>query len=213
MTQSVSRKYQIIVEILNAVTHGIAAIFSLIGMIFLLLKAIQNKDPIAITAFSIYGSSLIILFLNSTLYHSLSFTKYKDFFQRLDHSSIYLLIAGTYTPYLMLAISGRLGWIFLFLIWSLAIGGMLFEAFSLNKYPKLSIFFYLLLGWLALFIIYPLYQSIPLYGIIWLALGGVMYSIGTIFYRMKSIQWMHIIWHLFVIAGAAFMFVSIWHYI
>ncbi|PMB84148.1 hemolysin III [Dolosicoccus paucivorans] len=213
MNHSFNRRYHIIVEVLNATTHGIAAALSVVGMIFLILKAIKDNNTLAITAFSIYGVSLFILFLNSTLYHSFSFTQYKNFFQKLDHSSIYLLIAGTYTPYLMLAIGGRLGWTFLTLIWTLAIAGIIFEAVNLDKYPRLSTFFYLLLGWLALFIIYPLYQSVPLYGIVWLALGGIMYSVGTIFYRMKSIKWMHIIWHLFVIAGAAFMFVSIWHYI
>lgn len=213
MNHSFNRRYHIIVEVLNATTHGIAAALSVVGMIFLILKAIKDNNTLAITAFSIYGVSLFILFLNSTLYHSFSFTQYKNFFQKLDHSSIYLLIAGTYTPYLMLAIGGRLGWTFLTLIWTLAIAGIIFEAVTLDKYPRLSTFFYLLLGWLALFIIYPLYQSVPLYGIVWLALGGIMYSVGTIFYRMKSIKWMHIIWHLFVIAGAACMFVSIWHYI
>lgn len=208
-----SKTKAIVVEFLNAFTHGIGTVLSIIGLILLLMKGIHLSSPSAIIAYAIYGASLILLFLNSTLYHSFSFTKFKSFFQRLDHSAIYLLIAGTYTPYLIIAIGGRLGTIFLILVWGLAFTGIFFEVFQINKYPRLSTFMYLGLGWLGILIVYPLIQSIEMTGVALLALGGVVYSLGVIFYSMKSNKWMHIIWHLFVMAGAFFMYISVLFYV
>ena len=204
---------QILIEVLNASTHGMAAILSLFGTIFLILKGAELQSPLAIVSYAIYGTSLFLLFLNSTLYHSFSFTRYKSIFQKIDHSSIYLLIAGTYTPYLMLSIGGWLGYGFLAVVWTLALAGIIFEISMIGKMPKLSTYLYLGLGWLSLLILYPLAHSIELSGIGLLALGGITYSLGTIFYRMKHNKWMHIIWHLFVMGGAVFMFYSIWLYV
>ncbi|XJS11697.1 hemolysin III family protein [Aerococcaceae bacterium WGS1372] len=213
VNKTLSKTKEIVVEVLNALTHGIGTILSIFGLILLLMKGIDLSSPSAIVAYTIYGASLIVLFLNSTLYHSLSFTKFKSFFQRLDHSAIYLLIAGTYTPYLIVAIGGRLGLTFLVFVWGLAFVGIFFELFQINKYPRLSTFMYLGLGWLGIFIIYPLLQSIELIGVALLAIGGVVYSLGVIFYSMKSNKWMHIIWHLFVMAGAFFMYISVLLYV
>lgn len=206
-------KQNITIEVLNALTHGIAAVLSVVGLILLIMKGISQSSTIAITAYTIYGLSMIILFLNSTLYHSLSFTKFKDFFQKLDHGAIYLLIAGTYTPYLLIGIGGRLGLFFLILVWGLALVGIFFEMFWTNRFPKLSTFMYLGLGWLGVLIVYPLVKNIELTGVALLAIGGIAYSLGTIFYSMKSNKWMHIIWHLFVMAGAFFMYISILMYV
>lgn len=211
--EPVSKKKAILVEVLNAVTHGIGTILSIIGLILLIIKGIDLSSTQAVVAYVIYGASLILLFLNSTLYHSLSFTKFKDFFQRLDHGAIYLLIAGTYTPYLIIGIGGRLGIFFLVLVWGLALVGILFEFFFINKFPRLSTYMYLGLGWLGIGIIYPLIQNIDLTGILLLALGGMVYSLGVIFYSMKNNKWMHIIWHLFVMAGAFFMYISVLLYV
>ncbi|MBZ6526440.1 hemolysin III family protein [Aerococcaceae bacterium DSM 111021] len=211
--EPVSKKKAILVEVLNAVTHGIGTILSIIGLILLIIKGIDLSSTQAVVAYVIYGASLILLFLNSTLYHSLSFTKFKDFFQRLDHGAIYLLIAGTYTPYLIIGIGGRLGIFFLVLVWGLALVGILFELFFINKFPRLSTYMYLGLGWLGIGIIYPLIQNIDLTGILLLALGGMVYSLGVIFYSMKNNKWMHIIWHLFVMAGAFFMYISVLLYV
>lgn len=211
--EPVSKKKAILVEVLNAVTHGIGTILSIIGLILLIIKGIHLSSTQAVVAYVIYGASLILLFLNSTLYHSLSFTKFKDFFQRLDHGAIYLLIAGTYTPYLIIGIGGRLGIFFLVLVWGLALVGILFELFFINKFPRLSTYMYLGLGWLGIGIIYPLIQNIDLTGILLLALGGMVYSLGVIFYSMKNNKWMHIIWHLFVMAGAFFMYISVLLYV
>ena len=212
-TLKLSYTKQVLIEVLNAATHGIGALLSIIATVALILKGVQHGSHLEIVSYAIYGASLFLLFLNSTLYHSFSLTRYKDVFQKIDHSSIYLLIAGTYTPYLMVSIGGLAGYGFLALVWALAIGGIIFEVSAIGRWPKLSTFLYLGLGWLSVFIIYPLAQSIPLTGILLLALGGVTYSLGTIFYRVKDNKWMHIIWHLFVLGGAVFMFYSILYYV
>ena len=212
-TLKLSYTKQVLIEVLNAATHGIGALLSIIATVALILKGVQHGSHLEIVSYAIYGASLFLLFLNSTLYHSFSLTRYKDVFQKIDHSSIYLLIAGTYTPYLMVSIGGLVGYGFLALVGALAIGGSIFEVSAIGRWPKLSTFLYLGLGWLSVFIIYPLAQSIPLTGILLLALGGVTYSLGTIFYRMKDNKWMHIIWHLFVLGGAVFMFYSILYYV
>lgn len=214
MTKTIT-KSDIVVEVFNAITHGIAALLGVVAMIFLLDKALSYPEYTIseLVAYTIYGTSLIILFLSSTLYHSFSFSNYKDLFQKIDHASIYLLIAGTYTPYLMITVGGMIGYLFLAVVWIAALAGIIFEVVWTNRYPRLSTYLYLIMGWLGIFLIYPLYQSLHISGVVLLFLGGLFYSIGTIFYRMKHLNWMHIIWHLFVVAGAAFMYFSIFLYV
>ncbi len=212
-TNASPKKQEITAEVFNAITHGTATLLSLVALVLLVMKGFEDASPIAITAYIIYGISLFTLFLNSTLYHSFSFSKYKAIFQKLDHGSIYLLIAGTYTPYLMISIGGTLGYVLLAFIWGLALAGIIFEVVATDKFPKLSTYMYLGLGWLGVIIVYPLYYSIEINGLYLLALGGIIYSLGTIFYRMKANKWMHVIWHLFVMGGALFMFISIYNYV
>lgn len=207
-----SRKL-ITIEVFNAVTHGIAAMLSIIGTVLLVKKGIHIQSWVSIVAYIIYGLSLVLLFTNSTLYHSFSFSKYRPFFQKIDHSSIYLLIAGTYTPYLMISLASRRAYLFLAIIWTLALAGIVFELIAIDRYPKLSTYMYLTLGWLGILIVYPLIKTIEFNGVLLLALGGIVYSLGTIFYRMKDNRWMHVIWHLFVVGGAAIMFLSILRYV
>lgn len=211
---SLSRN-EIWIEVFNAITHGIAAVLGVVGMILLVEKAMATPHLLVseLVSYIIYGSSSIILFLASTLYHSLVFTSQRDLFQKIDHASIYLLIAGSYTPYLMVTIRGAVGYTFLAIVWLAAIAGIVFEVIWTNRFPRLSTYLYLIMGWLGIFLIYPLYQTLDLAGIILLFIGGLFYSVGTIFYRMKENGWMHVIWHLFVIAGAAFMFFSIYLYV
>lgn len=210
-----SKTNEIWIEVFNALTHGIATVLGVIGLIMLVEKSLNVMivSNAELTAYIIYGVSLIALFLSSTLYHAFSFTPFKSLLQKLDHASIYLLIAGSYTPYLIFSIGGAIGYTFLTIVWSVAFAGIIFEVGWTNKYPKLSTILYLIMGWMALFIIYPLYQSLHINGLLLLFLGGVIYSVGTIFYRMKENGWMHVIWHLFVMAGAALMFVSIYLYV
>lgn len=214
MTKSIEKK-DLIVEIFNAVTHGIAALLGVVAMVFLLNKGLSNSNYMTseFLAYTIYGTSLIVLFLASTLYHSFSFSKFKNLFQKVDHASIYLLIAGTYTPYLIITVGGIVGYIFLAVVWSAALSGIIFEVVWTNRFPKLSTYLYLIMGWMGILLIYPLYQTIHINGLILLFVGGLSYSIGTIFYRMKHLNWMHIVWHLFVVGGAAFMYFSIFLYV
>jgi hemolysin III len=213
-TNSISRN-ELMIEVFNAITHGLGALLGIIGMIFLVDKAIStpHANTAELVSYIIYGSSLVVLFLASTLYHSFSFSNHRDIFQKIDHASIYLLIAGSYTPYLMVTVGGAVGYTFLAIVWLAAIAGLVFEVGWTNRFPKLSTYLYLIMGWLGIFLIYPLYQSLELAGIVLLFVGGLFYSIGTIFYRQKDNGWMHVIWHLFVMAGAAFMFVSIYLYV
>lgn len=213
-TNSISRN-ELMIEVFNAITHGLGALLGIIGMIFLVDKAIStpHSNIAELVSYIIYGSSLVVLFLASTLYHSFSFSNQRDIFQKIDHASIYLLIAGSYTPYLMVTVGGAVGYTFLAIVWLAAISGLVFEVGWTNRFPKLSTYLYLIMGWLGIFLIYPLYQSLELAGIVLLFVGGLFYSIGTIFYRQKDNGWMHVIWHLFVMAGAAFMFVSIYLYV
>lgn len=208
-------KNEVWVEVLNAVTHGIAALLGVVGMIFLMDKSMSTPEVYIpeFISYIVFGSSIIILFLSSTLYHSFSFSNYKDLFQKIDHASIYLLIVGSYTPYLMVTVGGTIGYVFLVIVWIAAIAGIIFEVIWTNRYPKLSTYLYLIMGWMGIFLAYPLYQSLHLNGLILLFTGGFFYSIGTIFYRMKHINWMHTVWHLFVIAGAVFVYFSIYLYV
>lgn len=210
-----SRTNEIWIEVFNALTHGAAAVLGIFGLIMLIQKALNTSivTNAEITAYIIYGISLIALFFSSTLYHALSFTPFKLILQKLDHASIYLLIAGSYTPYLIISIGGTFGYVFLAIIWIIALAGIVFEVGWTNKYPKLSTILYLVMGWMGLLILYPLYQSLDINGILLLFFGGVIYSAGTFFYRMKDNGWMHVIWHLFVVGGAALMFFSIYLYV
>lgn len=205
-------KRELSVEGLNVLTHGLGSILGLVGLFLLLNKENVGKffmSPDSI-AYFIYGLSMIILFGASALYHAFSFTPLKALFQKIDHASIYLLIAGSYTPYLVLVIGGKLGYSFLAVIWLAAIGGIVFEVVWTNRFPKLSTILYLAMGWLSILLIYPLYQALSPKKIIFLVLGGLFYSVGTYFYQKKHIDWMHVIWHLFVLAGASFVFFSIY---
>lgn len=216
MTQSSSiNKKDLWIEVFNSITHGIAAVLGVVGLILLVQKAISNPSSAIeeILSYIVYGSSFIILFLSSTLYHSFSFTRFKDLFQKIDHASIYLLIAGSYTPYLMLTVGGTYGSAFLLIVWIAAIAGIVFEVVWTNRFPKLSTYLYLLMGWMGIFLIYPLYRNLDMMGITLLILGGISYSAGTVFYRMKHNGWMHVIWHLFVVIGAMSMFFSIYLYV
>ena len=204
-----SKRYLVVNEILNALTHGIGVGLSIAGLVLLVIKGAQLGSPIHIVAYAIYGSSLILLFLASTLYHSLIFTKARKVFQVFDHSSIYILIAGTYTPFCLLTIQGWLGWTLFGIIWFMALLGVIYKSIWLSRKGKSATIIYIIMGWLCLIALKPLYLGLGLTGTILLAAGGVSYTIGAIFYSFKNIKYMHVVWHLFVLAGAALMFFSI----
>ncbi|EOH75759.1 MULTISPECIES: PAQR family membrane homeostasis protein TrhA [Enterococcus] len=210
MERQFSRKYLITNEVLNAVTHGVGVLLSIVGFIFLLKKADSGLHYVS---FIIYGVSLLLLFLASTLYHSLIFTKAKKVFQVFDHCSIYLLIAGTYTPYCLLYIRGTIGIVLLSIIWLAAIIGIVYKSLTLSKVKsvsKLSTIIYNVMGWAVVIALPSLYQSVGLKGLLLLVGGGVAYTVGSVFYSMKNRRYMHVVWHLFVMLGAMLMFFSIY---
>ncbi|MGE7942682.1 PAQR family membrane homeostasis protein TrhA [Lysinibacillus xylanilyticus] len=199
-------------ELWNAITHGIGFIASIPALVVLILAAVQTGSALQITTFSIFGASVIILFLMSTLLHSMP-EKYKHIFAILDHSSIYILIAGTYTPFLLIAIGGTLGITLLCIIWSLALLGVMFKCFFINRFEKLSLIFYIGMGWLIIFAIKPVYLYLGVNGFALLLAGGLFYTIGAIFYAWRSLPYNHTIWHLFVLAGCGSMYACVYFYL
>lgn len=207
------RPYSLGEEIANSITHGIGAGLSIAGLVVLVVSAARLGDPWRVVSFSIYGASLILLYLISTLYHALHHPGAKRVFKILDHASIYFLIAGTYTPFTLVSIRGAWGWTLFGIIWGLAITGIVFKAIFINRMKKLSVAIYILMGWLVLIAIKPMMANVPIEGMIWLAVGGVLYTLGVIFYRLKSIKYMHTVWHLFVIGGSICHFFAILLYV
>lgn len=207
-----SKRYLVFVEVLNALTHGIGAVFSIIGLVFLIYKASEKGGALSLTSYIIYGLSLFLLYLSSTLYHSFKFTKVRKIFRRLDHSSIFVLIAGTYTPYTLLTIGGKKGWFFFGLVWLIALAGVLYKTFWFDKLSNASVFLYVGMGWLSVFMLRSLYIGLGANGFWLLVAGGLAFTLGVVFYVQKKIEIMHVIWHLFVMAGTAFMFFSIYLY-
>lgn len=207
-----TRRYLILNEVLNAVTHGIGFGLSIAGLIILLIKGARLDSPIHIISYAIYGSMMILLFLFSTLFHSLMFTRAKKVFQVFDHASIFLLIAGSYTSFCLLSIQGWLGWTLFILIWLLAISGIVYKSLTLHKketLSKISTLIYINMGWLCVIAFKPLIASLGFWGTFLLASGGVSYTVGALFYSIKSVRFMHVVWHLFVMLGAGLMYFSV----
>ncbi|TCP98368.1 PAQR family membrane homeostasis protein TrhA [Serpentinicella alkaliphila] len=189
MTTNNVKRYSIKEEIANSITHGLGIVFSIVALTILLVYSILNKSTISIVGFSIYGVCSILLYVSSTLYHSFQQEKVKSIFRVFDHSSIFLFIAGTYTPVTLIAMRGywRVG--ILVAIWCIAIIGILFKVFTYNKFEKykfVSLSLYILMGWLVVIAIKPMAQMVPMGFLLWLLAGGVAYTIGTIFYAIKK---------------------------
>jgi len=197
-------------EIVNAITHGIGSLLSIAALVVLIIVAGRHGDIWHLVSFSIYGSTLILLYLSSTLYHSFSNRKVKNLFARLDHISIFLLIAGTYTPILLTAMRGFWGWTLFGIIWGLAIVGAVIRSIYLHRFRKLMVAVYLLMGWMFVIAGKQIYLSLPSSSITFLILGGLAYSVGVIFYMWRSLPYAHGIWHLFVLAGSVFHFFAIY---
>ena len=198
-------------EKLNALTHGIGAFLSLIGLT-LLIAFDTNKTPNSLFSVIVYGSSVLLLFTASTLYHSAKDDKRKHYFRILDHISIYFLIAGTYTPVLVIILFDSLGWILLYIVWGIAAFGIVLKLFFTGKYEIFSTLLYLAMGWLIVFDFSELSYKIN-EGKLFLITGGVSYTIGIVFYAIKSIPFNHVIWHLFVLMGALCHFLMIFYYV
>lgn len=199
-------------ELANAITHGIGFLLSIPALVMLIVSA-SKEGPLQVVSFTIYGVSMLLLYLFSTMLHSFKPSKVKNLFAILDHSAIYLLIAGTYTPLVLISLNGALGWTLFGIIWGMAIAGIAFKCYLINRFRILSTVFYLAMGWLVMIAIEPLYTSLSGKGFALLLTGGIFYSVGAIFYIWRNLPYSHAIWHLFVIAGSAFMYFCILFYV
>ncbi|NDV62878.1 hemolysin III family protein [Puniceicoccales bacterium CK1056] len=193
----------------NSITHGIGSILSIAGLVVAVVVASIHSNGYMITACSLYGATLILLHFSSTLYHSFRNLKWKRVFLVADHSSIYLLIAGTYTPFCLGPLRGAVGWTLFGIIWGLAIVGILREILKPERGTWLSTAIYLAMGWLVVAFLFPLIKTLSTPALILLVSGGLLYSLGVVFYKWHSLKFHHAIWHLFVMGGAACQFLAV----
>lgn len=200
-------------EKLNAATHGVGTVLALIGLVTLLMSSKLHGDIWHLVSASIYGISLVLLYLASTLYHSFSNERLKYIFKIVDHAAIYLLIAGTYTPFALVLFHGVLGWTIFGVVWVMALIGVIFQVFFVKRFKILSTICYIIMGWLMLILIKPLVAALPTVGLCWLIGGGLFYTVGALFYLYRWFPYNHTVWHLFVIAGSVAHFITVYCYI
>lgn len=200
-------------EFANAITHGIGVALSIAALVLLIVFSSLNATATHVVSMSIYGTTMLLLYTSSTLLHSFKEGKLKDLFEIFDHASIYLFIAGTYTPFLFHVIEGALSWVLFGAIWGLAFTGVIFKVFFTKKYIFLSTLFYVLMGWLIILAWQPLTASLPSGGIVLLVSGGLLYTIGTIFYVWRYFPYHHAVWHIFVLGGSILHFFAIFFYV
>jgi len=196
-------------ELANSLTHGVGLALSMAGFIVLVVLAAMRGSAWRIVSCAVYGSTLICLYAASTLYHGIRSRRLKRVLKICDHSAIYLLIAGTYTPFLLVNLRGSWGWSLFAVIWGLAMAGILFKVWFVEHFSVLSTAVYLLMGWLALLAVKPMLLRVPLSGLLWLLAGGVLYTVGVAFYAWKKVPYNHAIWHGFVIAGSTCHYFSV----
>lgn len=220
MTPTLSQKHQhaagysFAEEIANSISHGLGCLFGIVGLVLMLNQAIERQaDTLTFISYSLYGGSMILLFLASTLYHAIPAGPARPWLKKFDHCAIYLLIAGTYTPFLLVALRTPLAYGLMTVIWGLALAGILFKLTIAHRFKALSLVTYLCMGWLSLIVVYQLAMILPP-GCIWLlAAGGIIYSLGVIFYVARRIPFNHAIWHLFVLGGSLCHFCAIYFYV
>lgn len=196
-------------EVANAITHGIGVVLSIAALVLLVVYATIYGNAWHIVSFSIFGTTMLLLYTSSTLVHAFPEGKVKDLFEIFDHSSIYLFIAGTYTPIMLSVIRGPLGWTLFGIIWGIAVAGVVFKAFFVKKFLFTSTLIYILMGWVIVFAWKPMTASFPQNAIILLVAGGILYTVGTVFYVWRSFPFHHAVWHLFVLGGSVAHFFSI----
>lgn len=200
-------------EIGNATTHGMGAVLSVLAIVLLIAYASEQNDSLKLISGAVFGSTLFLMYMSSTLYHSMRDPKLKHVFRIIDHASIYLLIAGSYTPFMLVTLKGPSGWAIFTVIWSLALSGIIFKMFFVHKFNRLSTIIYLMMGWMAVIVIKPIYQLLPAGGLACIVAGGLCYTVGVIFYVWERLKFSHVLWHLFVLAGSIFHFFAVFFYV
>jgi len=199
-------------EIANSITHGIGAAFSIAGLVAIVVAAALRRPAWQTVACAIYGTSLVLLYTSSTIYHALANNRAKRVFKILDHSSIYVLIAGTYTPITLITLRGPWGWTLFGVVWGLCVCGVVFKSWWIGRLKGASTVVYLLMGWCVVFAIRPLLAALPWTGFVWLLAGGLCYTAGVAFY-VNSSRFAHSIWHLFVLAGSVCQYWAVFRYV
>ncbi len=200
-------------EVLNVITHGLGFLLSIAALVLLVVFASLKGNVWHIVGVAVYGVSLVVLYLASTLYHVSKKQSVRNKLNIFDHASIYVLIAGTYTPFLLVTLHGVWGWTLLAVIWGLAVGGILFKIFFIGKYDLISALLYVLMGWLIIVAIKPLNQNLATGGLWWLLGGGISYSVGAVFYMIKKIPYNHAIFHIWVLLGSLAHFIAVFFYV
>ncbi|KAA9002689.1 hemolysin III family protein [Affinibrenneria salicis] len=206
--------YTLAEEVANSISHGIGLVLGIVGLVLLLTQAHRTgADAVAIASYSLYGGSIILLFLASTLYHAIPSPRAKPWLKRFDHCAIYILIAGTYTPFLLVGLGTPLALGLMVVIWAIALLGVIFKLAFVHRFEAMSLITYLVMGWLSLIVVYELAQKLSIWGVALLALGGAIYTLGVIFYACKRIPYNHAIWHAFVLGGSLCHFLAIYLYV
>lgn len=208
-THTYSRKE----EVVNAITHGVGALLSIAALVLLVVFASVKGTAMHVVSFTIYGTAMLLLYTASTLVHSFPEGKAKKLFEIMDHSCIYLFIAGTYTPILFHIVQGTLGWVLFGIVWGVAVAGVVFKSFFASKFLFTSTLLYIAMGWIIIFAWEPLAQHLAPGGLQLLVTGGVLYTAGTVFYVWRSFPYHHAVWHLFVLAGSILHFFAILLYV
>ena len=199
-------------EIANSVSHGVGFLAAVVAAPVLVFSAAQRDGMAAIVGASVFAFTTVLLYFSSTLYHALARSRAKRVFRVLDHGAIFLLIAGTYTPFTLGVLRGAWGWTLFGLVWGMAFVGVVLKAFGGVRYPRLSTILYLAMGWLIIIVVKPLWLNMPSWGLFWLLAGGAAYTAGVGFYAAKRIRYAHFVWHLFVIAGTVCHFIAVLRY-
>ena len=213
MTATTANRYSLGEEIASSLIHGLGAALSVTALVLLTVLSFKTGDPWRVVSLAIYGFTLVILYLSSTLYHSFQGPAVKRVFRYLDHTSIYLLIAGTYTPFTLVNLRGAWGWTLFGMIWGFAVLGSIMTVSGFGRSRVLASLIYIGMGWLVVIAIKPLVAAIPPAGIFWLVAGGLFYTFGVLFYIWKKLPFNHAIWHLFVLAGSMCHFLAIFKYV
>ncbi len=196
-------------HIANAITHGVGFGLSIACLVLLVVFASLRRGAWEVVSCSVYGATLVILYLASALYHSIHRPRVRRVLNIIDHAAIYLLIAGTYTPYLLVPLRGPLGWSLFGIVWAIALAGIVFQALFIHRFKMLSTLSYVAMGWMVVATIVPLLNALPLMAVVWLAIGGLCYTLGVVFYAWKRLKFAHAIWHFFVLAGSLCHFFGI----
>jgi hemolysin III len=196
----------------NAITHGIGAGLAVAGAVYLIVVSTRGSSRLVVSC-TIFASTLVLVYVCSTLYHSLVRTRARHVFQVLDHSAIYLLIAGTYTPFTLISLRGQVGWVLFGVVWAMAVAGVVFKSLALGRFAVASALVYLIQGWIIVFAAGPLLRAIGWHGVMWLGAGGMAYTVGVVFFALDRLRYFHATWHVFVLAGSVAHYFAILFYV